>query len=395
QTSSKTMSVITMTLIVAICGYMGVVYFCGINMGHLAERMVFDLQMGNMYTPVSDEALLSDTRYDIVREFLDEQGIAVKDDVYFETYLPQKEQFHQRVKYDFPFSAIALSDYNALLNMQGLPPIDLAEDEFATQWYALASDREIADFVQAHQVLETDNGTLRLAENPVYTYKLSNNLYNAYTSGIYIIPDHMVEGLLAVEQQRAINLIEPLPYDKGAKLGQLFDTYYAKEAEAYHLQQTALKQRQAPLPIYHLRAKSVEVSDAKSYNFIMQSVVLCGATVLLVICFTMLALQQLSDATHFKYRFGVLRRLGVDEARINRLIQKQLGLWFGLPIGFGYCTGLAICLAVMFGWVNETRAYIGFGTLLIQVGAIALVLGILFTCYYIATYLLFKRIVNK
>lgn len=395
KTTSKTMSIITITLIVSICGFIGAVYLSGINMGHLKERMVFDLQMGNMYTPVYEEKMLSDTDYSVVREFLDEYHIEVKDDVYLETYLPKREQFHDRVKYDFPFTAIALSDYNALLAMKGIAPITLAEDEFATQWYALASEQEINSFIREHQTLETDRGTLTLAKNAVYTEKLSNNLYNSYTNGIYIIPDHIAQGLLAVEQYRYINLEEPLAYKEGKALEKVFYEFYSIDENQFELEQTALQKEQAPVPIYHLRDKTIEISDAKSYNFILQSVIFCGSTVLMVICFTMLALQQLSDAVNFKYRFGVLRRLGVDERKINKLVAKQLGIWFGLPVVFGYVVGMFICLGSMFAYIDETRAYIGFETLLVQVGFIAVILGLLFFCYYIATYYLFKRTINK
>lgn len=395
KTTSKTMSIITITLIISICGFISTVYLSGINMGHLKERMVFDLQMGNMYTPVRDEEMLSDTDYSVVRQFLDEHHIKVKDDVYLETYLPKREQFHSRVKYDFPFTAISLSDYNALLAMKGIEPITLGKNEFSTQWYALASENEIKSFIRGHQTLETDRGTLTLAKNAVYTEKLSSNLYNSYTNGIYIIPDHMVQGLLAVEQYRYINLEEPLTYKQGKELEKVFYDFYAPDENQFELEQTALQKEQAPVPIYHLRDKTIETSDAKSYNFTLQSVMFCGSTVLMVICFTMLALQQLSDAVNSKYRFDVLRRLGVDEKNIHKLIAKQLGIWFGVPVILGYVIGMFICLGSMFAYIDETRAYIGFEALLVQVGFIAAILGLLFFCYYIATYYLFKRTINK
>ena len=54
-----------------------------------------------------------------------------------------------------------------------------------------------------------------------------------------------------------------------------------------------------------------------------------GAVVLMVICFTILSLQQLWDANQYRYRFGVLRKLGVEDRSIHHLISKQLALWFG------------------------------------------------------------------
>lgn len=56
------------------------------------------------------------------------------------------------------------------------------------------------------------------------------------------------------------------------------------------------------------------------------------AVVLMIICLTILSLQQLLDAGQYKYRFSVLRKLGVEENHIEKLILKQLSVWFGLPI---------------------------------------------------------------
>ena len=59
---------------------------------------------------------------------------------------------------------------------------------------------------------------------------------------------------------------------------------------------------------------------------------LYAAVVLMVICLTVLSLQQLLDASQYKYRFSVLRKLGVEDTYIGKLVLKQLGIWFGLPI---------------------------------------------------------------
>lgn len=59
-----------------------------------------------------------------------------------------------------------------------------------------------------------------------------------------------------------------------------------------------------------------------------------GAVVLSVMCLTVLTLQQLLDSNQFRYLFSILRKMGVEE-KIERLVLKQLGVWFGIPIYFG------------------------------------------------------------
>ena len=69
----------------------------------------------------------------------DRNNIEIKDDLTFSEYLPQKSDFYQRVKYDFPPLAIALKDYNAVRKMLGYEPIILKTDEFATHWHSAAA----------------------------------------------------------------------------------------------------------------------------------------------------------------------------------------------------------------------------------------------------------------
>ena len=75
----------------------------------------------------------------LVPDFLAQHEIAVSHDCSFSLYLPCREEFHNRVKLDFPVVAIRLSDYNAIREMLGYEKIRLAENEFTTQWQSIAT----------------------------------------------------------------------------------------------------------------------------------------------------------------------------------------------------------------------------------------------------------------
>ena len=129
--------------------------------------------------------------------------------------------------------------------------------------------------------------------------------------------------------------------------------------------------------------------------FVLKASMTYGAVVLMVICLTILALQQLLDATHYRYRFGVLRKLGVEESEIDRLVLKQLAVWFGLPIA----VAILISLVVIFYFFQmisvQISAYLGFGALMAQVGIIVGILILLLLCYFISTWILFKRSISE
>ena len=121
---------------------------------------------------------------------------------------------------------------------------------------------------------------------------------------------------------------------------------------------------------------------------------LYAAVVLMVICLTILSLQQLLDAGKYRYRFSVLRKLGVEERQIEKLVLKQLGLWFGLPVMTAVLVSAIVILYFIQTVSAEISAYIGFGTLMLQIGTTIGILVLLLICYFISTWILFKRSVD-
>ena len=118
---------------------------------------------------------------------------------------------------------------------------------------------------------------------------------------------------------------------------------------------------------------------------------LYAAVVLMVICLTVLSLQQLLDASQYKYRFSVLRKLGVEDTHIGKLVLKQLGIWFGLPIVVAIIVSTMVIIYFIQTISAEISAYIGFGALMTQIGMTVSILALLLICYFISTWLLFKK----
>ena len=127
----------------------------------------------------------------------------------------------------------------------------------------------------------------------------------------------------------------------------------------------------------------------------MQASMLYGAVVLMVICLTILSLQQLLDAGKYKYRFSVLRKLGVEEQQIGKLVLKQLGVWFGLPILLAIIVSMIVIAYFIQTVSAEISAYIGSRALMLQIGMIVGILVLLLICYFISTWILFKRSISK
>lgn len=376
-TTTKTMTLICITLTAAIFIFIATPILTGWSSGYSDIRSMYDVQINSRYNDVYDEADLPTSDYELVTNFLAKHGIKVSADCTFNLYLPNHNDFRNRMKYDFPVVAISLSDYNALRDMLGYEAITLQENEFTTQWQTIATEDERQAFLNTHQEITTDAGKLMLAEQYSYEEPMGETLYNSYTDVLYVFPDSVCQKLLSVMRNRYIQTAEEISFADAGALEHYFTATYPE-----------LTERGVS---YAIRLNTLQVNKTKASNFILQATMLYGAVVLVVICLTILSLQQLLDAGKYKYRFGVLRKLGTEESDIKKLMRKQLRVWFGLPITVAVIVSFVVVAYFIQSVSNEIASYIGFDKLLLQVGITVAVLILLLVCYYISTWILFSK----
>lgn len=378
STTSKTMTLICLTLVLSCFLFVAMPALIGWAEGYLEIRARYDIQVTTRYNNVYDVSDLPRERYEFLTEFMSENGIETVHDCTIDLYLTRYDDFHNREKYDFPVVAIALSDYNTLRVMQGYEPIRLDDDEFATHWKEVATDDDRSAFLDGHRVLATDAGDYRLSENPLHTESIGEMLYNSYTDVVYVFPDKACETFLPVMRDRFIITKENIPYDSAEMLEDIFLQKYPEETD----ESTGVQ--------YYLRMRTLQTNESKASTFILQTSMAYSAIVLVVICLTILSLQQLSESAQYKYRFGVLHKLGVEQQEKERLALKQLAVWFGLPILVAVLMSVLI-IACFFQTISaQITAYVGWSVLLQQVAVMVGILGALLLCYFIITYMLFK-----
>lgn len=380
NTTGQTMTLICATLALAIFLFIAAPILVNWASGYLKTRSMYDIQIFSRYNNVYEENDLPDNDYEIVSDFLAEYDIETADDVAFSLYLPEKADFHRRIKYDFPVVAISLSDYNRIREMLGYEPAVLSEHEFTTQWKSIATEEERDRFLAEHPGFTTDAGVLTLSETSYYDETIGMTAYNSYTNVVCVFPDSVCEALLPVMQNRYIITEESLSYADASELEKRFTAKYPEQTDTG--------------PAYGIRMSTLQINETTAGNFVLQASMLYGAIVLMVICLTVLSLQQLSDAEQHKYRFLVLRKLGVEESNITKLILKQAGFWFGLPV----ITAAVVAVLLIAGFIQtisaEISAYIGLRALLLQTGATVSILVLLLICYFISTWMMFERSVE-
>ena len=282
NTTSKTMTLISVTLVLAMFLFIAAPILTGWASGYLDIRSMYDVQIYTRYNDVYDEKNLPHDDYEVVTEYLTEHGIEADYDCTFSLYLPEKEDFHNRVKYDFPVVAISLSDYNRVREMLGYEPVSLSENEFTTQWQTIATEEERDSFLKENTRVMTDAGELILSGQPYYEEAIGETVYNSYTDVLYVFPDSVCEKLLPVMRNRYITTSESISYENARELEQAFSDEYPEDTD------TGVN--------YGIRLRTLQINSTKANNFVLQATMLYGAVVLMVICLTILSLQQLLDA---------------------------------------------------------------------------------------------------
>lgn len=382
NTNNLSMTLICLTLTLSVSLFLLMPILVGWAQGFLGKRVVYDIQMSSDYTGAETPYELPRTDYAFLSDFLQEKRIGIREECLFYTYFLQKSDLTGQIggkdRSDYPVTAICLSDYNHLMKMLGYEQISIGENEYATQWLSVTPENAIQSYLHQHARLHTDGGTLYLAADLPRTQELGEDLYN-FQSVICVVPDLVAESLTRANSYRYMITDKPVPYETAKQMESVFNGHWPKEEQEN----------------YSITTRTVEVNDVSAAIFVMQTGFTYSAVILFVICFTILSLQQLSDLDQYKYRFQVLRNIGVEEKKIQKLVIKQLGIWFGVPVGLALILSAVFLFFVFLNFSVQIHVYIGISKLMRQIFLVLTILGALLGCYFAGTWVLFGKAASK
>ena len=290
----------------------------------------------------------------------------------------------KRVVYDIQID----SDYTAAENVKLLPETDYAflDSFFEEKHITLKDNCTFSTYFlktsdvhgQSAITAISFNGELILSAIEPKTEELGEVIYSNQNV-VLILPDLTCDKLTVANSYRYIMTESPLSYADAEQLTDYFDEYMPMDGQE----------------VYSVTTKTIERNDTSALIFIVQTGLIYSAIILFVICFTILSLQQLSDSGKYRYRFQVLRNMGVEENHIRRLVLKQLGIWFGVPVMVALLISSAFILFLFIGFSIQIRTYIGAWKLLQQVGTILIILFALLICYFTSTWILFRKSISQ
>ena len=113
--------------------------------------------------------------------------------------------------------------------------------------------------------------------------------------------------------------------------------------------------------------------------------------IFLIASSAILALKQLTESSDNKQRYTILRKIGADEKMINGALFKQIGIFFLMPLILAIIHsifGIQFVLTMMSVLADSKE-------LLPSVIATAIVIGLVYGAYFMATYLGSKNIIKE
>ena len=303
--------------------------------------------------------------------------------------------FESRYYYDTD-SVMFLKDYNKLRQMLGYEQVSLGENEAIIHSMKTAEEK-FEKYIEKNNSIEICNKKLTIKQ--VNGESISQISFNGYTYCI-VVPDYM-EQLLLNEQietrkdgdliynhKLAVTTEEITTQDFARGLEELIPREEFTITSEYGGERY---EQSIERGLAYFHTKGERLSEAKSFYAIISFLAFYVALIFVMATATLLAIQQLSDSEKYKYRYELLKKLGMDELEINRTIFKQLFFYFAIPMLLPFILSIPIILSIskiftIAVTIEEIIRNIG-----IIYGMFILVYGI----YFIATDVQFTRNIEE
>ena len=307
---------------------------------------------------------------------------------------------------------LSLKDYNKLREILGYEKMNIQDDEIIINCLKTAKS--------AFEKYAKENNQIRILEKDFKIKEIrGENIAQVGFNGFYyaiIVPDSFVSLIekedQALRDQSDNNTITvkieeddeefyylDFAYNLVVTTEDITDEKFYKELSDFIIKQNKEvagevngeeQQYSMEISLGNVKTKGQKMSETKSFYAIISFLAFYVALIFVMATATLLAIQQLSDSEKYKYRYELLKKLGMDELQINRIIFKQLLFYFAIPMILPIIISIFVILSVgqIFTIVVTIEEILR--NIAIILGMFILVYGI----YFIATDVQFDRNIN-
>lgn len=323
-------------------------------------------------------------RFDEYYEYVD-QTLGVQDSIRYFTYNSETNEVRKNISsgnvgYNKNDVFVKLSDYNKLLSMKNVAPISLNSDEFYVHSYRDVS-KELERFFKTHKTITIKDEVLHFKNMTDKAYSTSWSRGSSY---IIVIPDEVSNSLKKELEFLSINTTK----DTSEQFSKDLKEKFPAELLTTIMEDGTIQYYQ-PNTFY---TRGTIESENRSFITIIAFSLLYLAFIFAAVVGTILAIQALSDSEKYKHHYKILSDLGLNEKEIRKIIWRQLGLLFFVPVIYPFL--LSIVVAVSTNQLFSFMMTSDYSILISLLTAVFLFLSLLF-CYFLATYFSYKNNVIK
>lgn len=268
---------------------------------------------------------------------------------------------------------MTIGDYNSVARLYGNSTYELNDDE-----YIIVADYKNMVMIR-NQALK--KGIILSVNGKEYKPRYSECMdgfvhigVQNMNDGILVVPDN------AVKPQQVRNMGLSADYRADTK-----EERYSIETQLDNL----MKNISFQTSFISWNSKIDLAESSVGLGALVTFIALYLGIIFLISSAAILALRELSDSADNKERYGMLRKLGVDERMIDMALFKQIGIFFAFPL-------ILALIHSVFGikFINIILATMGMSSMAASIGLTLALVAVIYGGYFLITYLCSRSIIR-
>ena len=296
---------------------------------------------------------------------------------YYETTKSQ----YPMLSYEISESIIKISDYNKIAELYGEEKYTLNDDEYIV-------------LCNYEQMLDIRNQTLGANSNIEINGKTYHSKYNECQDGfVFMATTEINAGIILVPDNFEFK-------DEWTEQYLLVANYNAETEEGkQEIENTLIGSGDTEF-FENIKEKGINLDGSSKISITESSkglatiiifIAIYLGVVFLIASSAILALKQLTESSDNKQRYTILRKIGCDEKMINQALFRQIFIFFMMPLILAMIHsifGIKFILSMLEVLASPDE-------LLPSIIVTALIIGVIYGVYFLATYLGSKNIIKE
>ncbi len=284
------------------------------------------------------------------------------------------QQMYPNIIYTNRCQVMKISDYNKVATLYGNKTYELDDDEFI-----MLTDYK--SFVDMYNMALKNGVTIEMNGK-----KLKAGYNECQYGFVQIAAQHMNNGIILV----ADNTVDE---SQCSSVGMCADYSVSSKAdkEAVDKQINDICEKiynESSWLTFNTRQELIDSSVG--LGAMVTFIALYLGIIFLISSAAILALKELSDSSDNKERYGMIRKIGVDERMIDMALFKQIGIFFAFPL-------ILAIIHSIFGikFIGIILDSLGMGAMLASVGMTFVFLLAIYGGYFVVTYIYSRNIIKE